>query len=149
MALDRQQILEKYNRGVQSGAANYRTGVQGSGQQWQERASSDQAENAWRAGVERAAQARRRQNAVRNVGAQRWEQAAMETGASNYAASAAKATERYSAQVDNVIAAGQAAQQAARQISGETIQQRIQRAGAAAIAIHRHWARQRGENPEV
>lgn len=149
MALDRQTVIEKYRRGIQNGGQNYTAGVRGQGQVWQDRASSDEAERAWEAGVIAAANARRRQNAVRAVTAASWEEAAATVGAQNYAQSAQKAAERYEAQVDEVIAAGNAARSAAQALPGDNITQRLAKAQAAAIAIHRHWARQRNEQPEV
>lgn len=147
--VNEQELVERFGRGIQNGSANYQQGVTGAGNKWKDRAASDEAEARYRRGVERAAQQKLRQKQVQAVNAGDWETAAREIGARNYAASAEKARTNYAKVAADVVAAAGAAEQAAAAIAGETMEQRLQRGPAAARAIHRHWARKKGVQPEV
>lgn len=149
MALDAQQILDRYKRGVQNGATNYQQGVTGAGQRWKERATSESAERNYASGVQRAVAQKKRQAKLQNVGAAAWEQAAKDVGAANYTRSANKAGENYNKVVQHVVAASQAAQNAADAMPGETIEQRLEKSRAASIETHRYWAGVNGVNADI
>jgi hypothetical protein len=99
--------------------------------------------------VARAAQQKARQKALANVTGAQWATAAADVGASQYAQSAARAAQNYQQQLGDVLAAGDSAKAAARAIPGTTMADRMQRAVASATAVHRHWARKKGVQPEV
>lgn len=149
MAKDPQTVASLYRQGVAGGGAKYQAGVTAAASDWETQAKSDGAEAAYAAGVARAAQEKARQKALQNVSGSEWAKAASEVGASNYTAAAGRAATKFEAQIPDILAAGESAKSAARAIDGATMQSRLQRATAAATAVHRHWARKKGVTPEV
>jgi len=149
MAKDAQAVVEKYARGLSGAAENYRVGVTSPKAPWKESAQSENAEKRYNAGVTRAAANKSRQKAVQKLTEADWRDPALNVGASALAASATKASEKYAKKVSTILSAGDAARNAAAQIPGTTIQERLQRAVAAGTAIHRAWAREKGVTPEV
>jgi len=149
MAKDPQTVAALYRQGITNAGAKYQAGVNSAASEWETQAKSDGAESAYRAGVERAAQQKTRQKALGRVSGGDWARAAVEVGAPNYTRSADRAATRFESQVADVIAAGESARQASKAIAGVTMQDRLQRAAAAATAVHRHWARKKGITPEV
>jgi len=149
MAINEQELIERFRRGVQNGAANYTQGVTGSGSKWKTAAAGDAAESRYAAGVARAAQQKSRQKAVAAVSADKWETAARDVGSANYSRSAQRAGDNYAQVAGNVIAAANKATSAANALPGDTMEQRLQRGPAAAREIHRHWAQVKGLTPEV
>jgi len=149
MAIDQQTLIARYQRGVSGGATSYREGVTGMGNVWKAAATSEQAEQKYAAGVQKAAANKTRQRELNKVASTDWEQAAINVGANAYAASATQAAINYSKIAANVIGAATAAQQAAAAIPGATITDRLNKAREAQIAAHRYWAQVNGETPEV
>jgi len=149
MAKDPQTVAALYRSGIQGAGAKYQAGVNAASGEWEAGAKSDAAEAAYRAGVERAAQVKSRQKALGSVSGSDWAKAAADIGAPNYTRSADRASIKFERQVPDILAAGDAAKTAAKAISGVTMSDRISRASAAAIAVHRHWSRKKGIQPEV
>jgi len=149
MAKDPQAVLQSYQSGVSGGSGKYATGVRASAADWEQQAKSDASEQRYAAGVQRAVAQKTRQKALGAVSGAEWAAAAADVGASQYAASATRAATNYNKQLPDILTAGDAAKSAARQISGATMADRLQRSVAAATAVHRHWARKRGIQPEV
>jgi len=149
MAKDPQMVAQLYRQGITNAGAKYQAGVTSASADWEAAAKSDAAEAAYRSGVERAAQQKTRQKALGRVSGGDWARSAIEVGAPNYTRSADRAAIRFEAQVADVLSAGEAAKQAAKAIPGVTMADRLQRAAAAATAVHRHWARKKGINPEI
>ena len=149
MPVNVQQMIDRYKRGISQGGTNYREGVTGKGTTWKTNAASDQAEANYAAGVQKAARDKLRQKGVNAVQGAEWENAASTIGAQNYTASAGKAGDKFSAVAQHVAGAADAAEAAAAQLPGTTIQERMQRSQAAQIAAHRYWANQNGVAPEV
>lgn len=127
----------------------FTAGVQNPRRPWKDAASSEDAEKRYAAGVTRAAQQKTRQKVLATKSESDWKDAAINVGAPALAASAAKATTNYGKQLPTILEAGTAAQNAANQISGESMASRLQRGPAAATAVHRIWARKKGITPEV
>lgn len=146
---DPQTVLQLYQTGIQNAGPKYQAGVRAAGTDWEQRAKSDAAEAAYSAGVARAAQQKSRQKALASVTGAQWVTAAAETGATNYTRAAPLAAQHFATQVNEVLAAGEEAKQAALAIPGVTLADRLQRPVAAATAVHRHWARKKGLTPEV
>ena len=149
MAKDQQSVLEKFRRGMSGASENYRVGIASPKRPWKEAAQSEEAEARYAAGVQRAAANKSRQKAVSKVSESDWRDAAINVGAANLAASASKAADNYAKVVGTVLAAGEAASNAAASMPGTTISERLERSRAAAVAVHRTWAREKGEQPEV
>lgn len=149
MPKDQQAVIEKFRRGMSGAAENYRLGIMNPKRPWKESAQSEEAEARYAAGVQRAAQQKSRQKAVARVSESDWRDAAVNVGAGALAASATKAGDNYAKVVGTVLAAGDAASQAAAQLPGTSISERLERARAAAVAVHRTWSREKGEQPEV
>lgn len=149
MAKDPQAVLQAYQSGVSGGSGKYTAGVRAAATDWEQQAKSDASEQRYAAGVQRAATQKTRQKALQNVSGAQWAAAAADVGASQYAASASRAATNYNAQLSDILTAGDAAKAAARSIAGATMADRLQRSVAAATAVHRHWARKRGIQPEV
>lgn len=149
MPKDQQTVLSNFQRGIQGAGEKYRAGVQSPKRPWKDAASSEESEKRYAAGVARAASQKSRQKAVAQKSEADWRDAAMNVGASNLAGSAQRATDNYAKQVSTVLEAAGAAQQAAAQIDGSTMEGRLQRGPAAARAVHRAWARKKGLTPEV
>lgn len=149
MAKDPQTVAQMYRSGIAGAGAKYQAGVTAAASDWETAAKSDAAEAAYRAGVERATQTKKRQKALGPVTGGDWARAAQEVGAPNYTRAADRAAQGYERVVGDVLSAGDSAKAAARAIPGVTMADRLQRGPAAAIAIHRYWARKMGVNPEV
>ncbi len=149
MAKDPQAVLQAFQQGVSTGGTKYQTGVRAAGTVWEQNAKSDASESAYAAGVQNAVTQRSRQKALANVTGANWAAAAADVGARNYTAAAPLAAQHYQTQIPDILAAGTDAQAAARAIPGATVAERIQRAPAAATAVHRYWARKRGLTPQV
>lgn len=146
---DQQVILERFRRGLQGGSQKYTEGVQSPKRPWKESASSDQAEKRYAAGVTRAASQKSRQKAVASMSEEDWRTAAVQVGAANLAAASERAATNYAKNLPTIMSAASAATAAAMQIDGTTMESRLQRAAAAARAIHRAWATKKGIQPEV
>jgi hypothetical protein len=78
-----------------------------------------------------------------------WRDAAVSVGAANLAAASERAATNYAKNLPTIMSAASAATAAAMQIDGTTMESRLQRAAAAARAIHRAWAAKKGIQPEV
>jgi hypothetical protein len=149
MAKDPQAVLQLYQTGIQQAGPKYQAGVRAAGADWEQAAKSDAAEQAYAAGVARAASQKTRQKALASVSGSAWVQAAAEVGATNYTRAAPVAAQKFAVALPDVLAAGDEAKAAARAIPGVTLADRLQRPVAAAVAVHRHWARKKGITPEV
>jgi len=131
------QVAERYKRGVQNGAPNYAQGVAAPNRPWG--AATAASAGRWQNGITRAIQTNAFQRGVQRAGDARWQTAAVETGAANYAAAAEKAATRYGAVASRVMAAGSAAQTTVSAMPGDTMEQRIARSAAAQRAISKYW----------
>jgi hypothetical protein len=149
MAKDPQTVAQLYRQGVAQGGTKYQAGVGAAAQDWETQARSEAAETAYAAGVARAAQQKIRQKALQSVSGSDWAKAASTTGASNYTGAATRAAEKFEKQIPDILSAGEAAKQASRAIDGSTMESRLRRSVEAAKAVHRHWARKKGIQPEV
>jgi len=149
MAKDQQAVLDKFKRGLAGAAQSYRDGIANPKRPWKESTQSEAAEARYSAGVQKAISNKSRQKGVARVSEGDWKEAATNVGAPALAASATRAGDNYAKVVGKVLAAGEAARAAAAQITGATLQERLQRSTVAAIAVHRAWAREKGETPEA
>jgi len=149
MAKDPQTVAALYRSGIAGAGSKYQAGVAAAASDWETSAKSDNAEAAYAAGVARAASEKTRQKGLQKVSGSDWARAAAEVGAGNYTRAADRATANFESQIPDILAAGESAKAAAKAIAGVTMADRIQRAPAAAMAVHRHWARKKGINPEV
>lgn len=86
-------------------ATRYTQGVQGA--DWAGPASSDAAEQRWGAGVQRAITNKSRQTAIRGVGNQVWQQAALGKGAQNIGEGIRRSLGKYTANFGKILAAVQ------------------------------------------
>ena len=79
------EIDKKYKDAISRVPANYKAGVQGT-TNWQERASSNEAEDLWKAKIAEAAAVNRRQKAVSQVSNSEWQNKAANVGATRIGA---------------------------------------------------------------
>lgn len=149
MAKDPQTVARLYRDGVAGAGAKYQAGVVAAAGEWEAAAKSEEAEEAYAAGVARAAQQKSRQKALQHVSGSEWATAAKEVGASNYTAASGRAAAKFEAQIPDILAAGDAAKAASKAISGATMEQRLRKSTEAAKTVHRYWARKKGIQPEV
>jgi hypothetical protein len=149
MAKDPAAVLAAFRQGVSTGGTKYQTGVKSAGTDWEQNAKSDASEAAYAAGVQNAISQKSRQKGLANVTGAQWANTAADIGARNYTGAAERAAQNYAVQLPNVLTAGDAAKAAARALPGATIAERLQRGPAAAAAVHRTWARIKGQTPQV
>jgi hypothetical protein len=149
MAKDPQSVLAAYRAGVSGGGTKYQTGVKASAAQWEQNARSDAAESRYAAGVQAAISQKARQKALSSVSGTSWAATAADVGARNYTGAAERAATNYNVKLPDVLAAGDQAHAAAAALPGDTIAQRVQKAPAAAIQVHRYWAQKKGLTPTV
>jgi len=138
-----EQIIEKYQRGVQGASQDYLNGVQNPSRDWA--SATVQGAERWRNGLQAAMQNRSFERGVQAAGNAKWQARAATTGAQRYSAAAPVAAEAYSKVAAQIMGAANAAKAAAGSIPSGTQEQRIQRAVNAMRAISEYWKnRQRG-----
>jgi hypothetical protein len=133
-----EQISSKYQRRVAGAGQDYAEGVQSPARDWS--TATIAAKARWQTALQEAMQAGRYERGVQAAGTQKWQQRALNVGAQRYTGAAAEAAAAFNARAGEVLAAGQAAAQAAGRLPNTTYEQRKQRALAAMDAIHAHWA---------
>lgn len=104
-------MVEAYKRGVAGAAGNYKKGVQAVTENPAAKAAAKVADGTWAANT--TAAAGRLQDSLSRVTLQGWQQQAAGVGATNFAASAAKAGPKYAARAQALAQAASAASQAA------------------------------------
>jgi hypothetical protein len=132
-----EQIAAKYQRGVAGASQDYAEGVQNPSRPWA--AATAAAAGRWRAGIQEAINNNSFQRGVQKVGDAKWQERAVNRGAANYASAAPSAAQEYARVAGQIMAAGNAAKQAALAMPGDTQEQRIQRATAAMRAVSSYW----------
>jgi hypothetical protein len=138
MPKDASKVVAKFQQRVASAAPDYAAGVQNPKTDWL--TAYKAAQPRMIAGLQAAiASGRMGKQAEAKGGTPNWQNKAANKGARNYAASAADAAAGYSAKVDKVLAAGEAARDAAKNMPNTTQDQRLQRALAAMKAISKAW----------
>jgi uncharacterized membrane protein YkoI len=138
MPKDASKVVSKFQQRVASAAPDYTAGVQNPKTDWLAAYKASQARMA--AGLQAAiASGKMAKQAEAKGGTANWQNKAANKGARNYAASAADAAAGYSAKVDKVLAAGEAARNAAKNMPNTTQDQRLQRALAAMKAVSDAW----------
>lgn len=135
--LTAEQIAERFQRGVANGATNYAQGVASPIRPWASATAA--AAGRWKAGIQEAINNNSFTRGVQKAGDAKWQQAAVEKGANNYAAAAASAAQGYAKVAGQVMAAGNAARAAAQAMPADTFEQRIQRSAAAQRAASAFW----------
>lgn len=138
MPKSREQVMNRYQRGMTGAGTAYREGVQNTDNSW----AGNYIEAAPRMveGIQRAVAENRPQNAVRALGDSGWREKTL-AKADRFTASTTIAVANYGGVVDKVIAAGEAARRAAREIDGTTLEGRIAKVEAAVRATMRHWGK--------
>lgn len=135
------QIVEKYQRGIQGAGADYAAGVQSPSKPWQ--ASTIAGAERWRTGIQEAINNRSFEKGVNAAGDQKWQQRAASLGAQRYAASASEAAAAYQKQAQKIMAAASTARSAAAALPNATMEQRLQRATTAMRASSDYWKGQK------
>jgi len=131
------QIAAKFQRRVAGAGQDYSEGVAAPKRDWSSATVASKAR--WQASLQEAMQAGRFERGVQAAGSQKWQSRALNVGAQRYTGAAADAAAAFAARAGEVLAAGQAASQAASRLPDATYEQRKQRALAAMDAIHAHW----------
>lgn len=132
-----EQIVEKYQRGVQGAATDYANGVQSPSKPWA--ASTVAAVGRWRNGINDAINNHTFEKGVQSAGDQKWMARAASIGAQRYAASATEAATAYQKQAAKIMSAAQAARQVKATLPGDTMEQRLQIATSAMRAVSDYW----------
>ncbi len=135
------QIVEKYQRGVQGAGTDYANGVQNPSRSWASATAAGAAR--WQAGIQEAISNGAFARGVQAAGDQKWQAAAVSKGTQRYQAAAQDAANNYARVAGQVMAAAQAAQSAAANLPNATQEQRLQRAVAAMRATSAAWKSRR------
>lgn len=136
-----EQIVEKYQRGIQQAGSDYAAGVSSPSKPWLQ--STIAGADRWRNSIQEAINERRFEKGVNRAGDQKWQQRAASIGAQRYAASAPEAAQAYAAQASKVMAAANAARTSANALPNATMEQRLQRATTAMRASSDYWKGQK------
>ena len=136
------QIAAKYQRRVAGAGQDYAEGVANPARDWA--AATVAAQPRWQTSLQEAMQKGSYSRGVQNAGSAKWQQRATSVGAQRYTAAATDAAAEFAKRAGEIVAAGQAAQQASSRLPNTTFEQRKQRALAAMDAIHNHWASRKG-----
>jgi len=142
MAKKRERVLDKFKRGIAGAGPDYTAGVQDPKADWQQ--SYEAAQGRMAAELQRALAEGRPLKGAQRVGSKKWQDRAANVGAQRFTNSAQVAADEYGKVVNEVLAAGEEARQAASTLPDTTIDERIQRAAASMRAISNHWKKVRG-----
>lgn len=136
MARSPQEVAAKYQRRVQAAQPDYEAGIKNPKGSWSGnyKASEGRMAQAYQQALANGKMRR----GVDRVGDAGWQSAAI-AKASRYSGSAQQAASRYAERVTDILAAGEAGAAAARQIPGDTFEQRLERMMANARAINNYW----------
>lgn len=132
-----EQLVEKYQRGVQGAGQDYANGVANPSRPWD--AATIASASRWRNSLQEAMTNGSFQKGVQKAGNARWQQRATQIGAQRYASSASEAAQAYQAKAAQIVAAGNAARAAANAMPNDTLEARLQRMVSSARAISNFW----------
>jgi len=135
------QITRKFQARVSQAGPDYQAGVSAPSREWLEgyRAGSRRME----AELLRALQeGRHLRGAAAN--ADKWRNRVLTVGVQRYTQAAQVAAEGYAKKAADILAAAEAARNAAQALPDTSLEERLQRAAAAMRAIHEFWASKRG-----
>ncbi len=137
MAKSKARVVEKFRKNIAAAGPEYEAGIASPKRSWSQayKDSSDR----MKAELARALDENRHVKGVEKTGDAGWAEAAKTKGSSRFTGAASLAAQKYSEVVDDVLAAGDKAAQAAEAMPNVTYEQRKQRALAAMDAIHDHW----------
>ena len=131
------QITSKYQQGVSGAGTAYQDGVTNPSRSWSQ--ATQASAKRWQNGIQQAIANGAFPKGVQAAGDQKWQQAAVQRGVSNYTAAAPYAGQAYAQQAAKIMAAAAPSQIAGAPMPNDTLQGRIARSGAAQMAIHNHW----------
>ena len=137
-----EQIAAKFARRVAAAGQDYAEGVQNPSRPWAEATAAS--ENRYQAGLNESFAKRSFSKGVQRAGNEKWQRNALEKGATRFTQSAQTAAANYQQQAQHVMAAADAAANAAGRMEGTTYEQRKQKALAAMDATKAYWDRVKG-----
>jgi len=143
MAKNKARVLAKYQRNIAGAGADYSAGVQDPKTDWL--AAYAQAAPRMEAELQKAIAEGRAVKGAQRAGTDKWKKRAATIGAQRFTGAATMAAEAYGAVVDDVLAAGETASNAAKAMPQTTIQERVQASAAAQLAISEYWRRKKGQ----
>jgi hypothetical protein len=138
------QIVEKFQRNLAASAPDYQAGVMNPSRPWAQATIASQPR--WNAGVQKAISDGALSKGVQAAGEEKWQRRTATVGVERFGASAPAAGEEYGKKAEMVMQAAEAASRAANGMGDATIDQRIQRAGAAMKATSEYWRARKGRS---
>ncbi|MBV6438299.1 MAG: hypothetical protein AELANPGJ_03600 [Anaerolineae bacterium] len=140
MAKTAQQIVQKYERGMQGAGENYRQGIQNPSRDWAQGLQNSKQKMI--TGFQQAMSDGKFDAGVQRTGTAGWKQKTLDK-AGNYSGAVQRAVAGYQAQAQNIAAVSAEVSQTVNAMPNATLDQRLERMRANALGIREAWNRRR------
>lgn len=135
--LDPGRLAEKFGRKIAQAGPDYDYGIANPARDWE--SAYKAASERMKAELARALAENKHLKGAAEAGTAKWQSMAKAKGSARYTQAAAIAAEEYSKVASDIVSAAEKARAAAEALPDTTLEERLNRARAAMLAIHEHW----------